>query len=171
MAVRCITPEDVRRLPEHPGCQAILPLSLDVLDRLADLTRALIEHHPPQVVLAWPLPGAGVRVPSVDDALRRGTTASQELSDAGIAARLTGLPACLDRRPVPLHRTRNRFYVDADHQLDDALLFFPDIVEFAKPDTCRSCTETAWCDGIARHWLDRGVVGIPQPIAPGRAGG
>jgi hypothetical protein len=45
--------------------------------------------------------------------------------------------------------------VDADHQLDEALLFYPDVVAFTKTDVCRFCSADSTCDGFFATYLRR----------------
>ena len=79
---------------------------------------------------------------------------------AGIAVAVRGLPACLLGEYSALAgRTGNRWYVDADHQLDKALLFFPDVVAFHKSDECRFCDRNARCDGWFATYLRRPAFG------------
>ena len=84
-------------------------------------------------------------------------------------ARVAGLPPCVDREASVAsleasRRTTNRFYVDAEHQLDRALSFFPDLVRFAKPDSCRFCRADSSCDGVAAAWLEAGLAGPLEPL-------
>jgi hypothetical protein len=79
-----------------------------------------------------------------------------ELVAAGVPVWIKGLPACyLGRHADRLGRSANRWYVDADHQLGDALLFFPDVVAFTKLDTCRFCLRNERCDGFFATYLRR----------------
>ena len=45
-----------------------------------------------------------------------------------------------------------------------ALLFFPGVVRFAKPDVCRFCAAATRCDGVIAAWLDRGLAGVLRPL-------
>jgi hypothetical protein len=53
--------------------------------------------------------------------------------------------------------------VDADHQCDEALLFFPDVVAFHKDEVCRFCPGDSACDGFFATYLRR--AGFP-PLRP-----
>jgi hypothetical protein len=152
------SPGDVR-----PGVDLVVPLaaaSLPLLDAIVD--RA-IAHRVRRIVLTWPFPSEERELPpgsSVAIAALPGPVASARA--AGIPIAIKGLPACL-LRDLPdgrslASRTRNRWYVDADHQRDRALLFFPDILRFSRPDTCRHCVLAPGCDGVAERWLDLGLV-------------
>ncbi len=170
VAVRTDTPTGIRNAPEHPGLALIVPTVVELMERLDEVVDALRRRAPPRVIFRWPLPGPGVEVPPLPALLTALLPAVDRLREEGMDARIGGLPACLGGE-APRRRTRNRFYVDADHQLEEALLFFPDIADFSKSDTCRTCAHTAWCDGVARLWLEQGRVGLLQPIAPEGAGG
>ena len=90
---------------------------------------------------------------------------------AGIASGVKGLPACRLTRPDRLWRSANRLYVDVDHQRDDALLFFPDVVRFTKSDRCRFCSADARCDGAPEAWVAAGLAGPFTPLEPGAGPG
>ncbi len=71
-----------------------------------------------------------------------------------------GIPPCLisslHKNATNIHissKTSNRWYVDADHQCDEALLFFPDLLQFHKDDQCRFCTLNTQCDGFFLSYL------------------
>ncbi|MCB9690576.1 MAG: hypothetical protein H6736_02070 [Alphaproteobacteria bacterium] len=167
IAIRAVEPSAILSAPDQVPVTLVVPTVDGVLADLEPLVAAVLARRPESTVFSWPFPGPGVTVSGVDAVLAAVRPAVHVLREAGLDARIGGLPACLGG-PEPAHRTRNRFYVDADHQLADALLFFPDVVALAKPDTCRVCAFTAWCDGVARAWLEGGVVGLPEPIASPR---
>lgn len=78
------------------------------------------------------------------------------LRASGVPCAIKGLPACyLGELGVDLRRSGNRWYVDADRQLDRALLFFPDVVAFYKGDVCRFCSRDGSCDGFFAAYLRR----------------
>jgi hypothetical protein len=54
--------------------------------------------------------------------------------------------------------------VDADHQAESALLFFPDVVRFHKADVCRFCSANGNCDGFFATYLRRAGFPALQPI-------
>ncbi|GDX82555.1 hypothetical protein LBMAG42_43660 [Deltaproteobacteria bacterium] len=84
---------------------------------------------------------------------------------AGVAVAIRGLPACLLDEFAPLAgKTGNRWYVDADHQRDKALLFFPDVAAFHKSDECRFCSLNERCDGWFATYLRRPAYGRLRAI-------
>ena len=75
---------------------------------------------------------------------------------------LKGLPVCL--MPTLIHKnvtvsskTSNRWYVDAEHQCSEALLFFPDILHYHKDDQCRFCIHDGHCDGFFLEYLTNNI--------------
>jgi hypothetical protein len=62
-------------------------------------------------------------------------------------------------------RTKNRWYVDADHQLDSARLFVPDLLRFTKGDACRFCDYDGRCDGVSTRWFEAGRCGPLRPLS------
>lgn len=138
--------------------------ALPSLDRAA---RPLAKAAPDSMTFTYPFPINGNEATSapnpgrVMSALR---PALAELDRAGVSAQIKGLPAChLGRDAHRLGRTSNRYYVDADHQTTDALVFFPDVVRFHKDDVCRFCTQNEQCDGFFSTYLRR--PGFP-PLRP-----
>ncbi len=79
--------------------------------------------------------------------------ALQELPDE---ISVSGIPPCLTKR-ANLKQTSNRWYVDADHQKEKALLFFPDLLRYYKSDSCRFCKLNTQCDGFFRQYLTESV--------------
>lgn len=87
------------------------------------------------------------------------------LMAANIRVAIRGLPACLLGDHAGLGgKTGNRWYVDADHQCDKSLLFFPDVVAFHKVDDCRFCAMDGRCDGWFATYLRRPAFGRLSPI-------
>ena len=87
------------------------------------------------------------------------------LREEGIPCGVKGLPICrLDGDVDAAWRSGNRWYVDAAHQCDAALLFFPGVVRFSKGDSCRFCSADGRCDGVPEPWLERGLAGPLIPI-------
>jgi hypothetical protein len=116
---------------------------------------------PARVVLTWPFPpGNAPELGAVSSSL---VYAVEVLDRAGIPVGIKGVPTCLLppplRSPARAWRSGNRFYVDADHQRGDALMFFPDVVRWSKADACRYCPHDLICDGVAAAWLEQGVLG------------
>jgi len=141
-------------------------LTDDVRKGLGALVEDLAAHPAQSLAWVWPFPAPNTPAPP------RATEVVSALSIAGAldlhGARLVHVPRCLDPRKrepsIPRWRTRNRFYVDAGHQLEEALLFFPDLVQLAKPDRCRFCREDLACDGVASPWLAQGRTGPLEPM-------
>ena len=128
--------------------------------------RALVADPPSAVTFTYPFPTSLTADPpppaAAIGALKLALTI---LDDAGLRARIKGLPACfLGADAHRLGRTSNRWYVDADHQRQDALLFFPDVVAFHKDDACRFCAADGRCDGFFSRWLARGSTPGLRPL-------
>lgn len=67
---------------------------------------------------------------------------------------IKGLPYCLAKTKYTLFaKTTNRWYVDAAHQKEKALLFFPDVSCYYKDDQCRFCRHNEECDGFFLEYL------------------
>ncbi len=140
-------------------------LTAAALDHLEEAARLLARHRPAAVTLTYPFP-TGPQVPPPPVARVRAAldTAVPLLRAAGLQIRVKGLPAChLGDAADLIGRTHNRWYVDAEHQRGDALVFFPDVVGFHKSDACRFCPADEACDGWFRAWLAR--PGAP-PLRP-----
>lgn len=142
-------------------------LTANALPSLGRAARPLAKAAPDSMTFTYPFPINGNEATSapnpgrVMSALR---PALAELDRAGVSAQIKGLPAChLGRDAHRLGRTSNRYYVDADHQTTDALVFFPDVVRFHKDDVCRFCTQNEQCDGFFSTYLRR--PGFP-PLRP-----
>jgi hypothetical protein len=75
-----------------------------------------------------------------------------------------GIPSCVLNTPsLQTSKTSNRWYVDAEHQLQQALLFFPEIMQFYKSDNCRFCALDHQCDGFFAEYLRDFDVNL-QPV-------
>jgi len=110
-----------------------------------------------RVVLSWPVPGG--EPPASVESVRH---ALMDLPGAVVK----GMTPCqLHGTPAVAETTGNRWYVDADHMLQQALLFFPALVPRAKPDSCRWCAAARTCDGLPVPWLDQGRAGPLEPLA------
>ncbi|MCB9681491.1 MAG: hypothetical protein H6733_08480 [Alphaproteobacteria bacterium] len=147
---------------------AVVPLEPDVVRRLDRVASTLAAACPDRVVFTWPFPPAGRPAPvhEVVTALDAVAAAWQE---GGPSWQVKGLPPCLlGAHAGRAGRSRNRWYVDADHQGANALLFFPDVVRFRKVDGCRFCAMDGACDGVAAAWLDQGRTPPLQPLGPGQ---
>ncbi|MFK7931663.1 MAG: hypothetical protein AB8H79_26020 [Myxococcota bacterium] len=160
-------PEDVPtlRTVRHrvSALSVVVPVDHNTLSHLADLTRSICEAAPDRVVFTWPLSG---------DPPPHAHLARQALEGAVAVARATpvrlnvkGLPACaLGSLASLASRTANRWYVDAEHQKAEAMLFFPDMMRFARGDVCRFCSVQGDCDGAPAAWLQQGLVGPLQAL-------
>jgi len=142
-------------------------LTANALDALPTLARVLASAKPSTMTFTYPFPINGSEAtdappPSRTLAALRG--ALDTLDSAGVKTFIKGLPAChLGRDAHRLGRTANRYYVDADHQQDEALLFFPGVVSFYKDEACRFCSLDDACDGFFATYLRR--PGFP-PLRP-----
>ena len=163
----------------------VIPLEQEVLPRLERVTRAVLERAPRRIHFTWPFPGSGVVPPeasAVVEALApvvrllsepSGRPEASGLPELPGGWSLKGLPVCTLERLAPglsVHRTArtsNRWYVDAQHQLDRALLFLPDVLCFSKRESCRFCEADDRCDGVADQWLRSGLVPELVPIRSG----
>ena len=143
-------------------------LTSNALQRLAPAARVLAKAGPDSLTFTYPFPITGNESTSaplpkrVMTALRGVLPA---LDDAGIDVQIKGLPAChLEGEAHRLAKTQNRYYVDADNQTTDALLFFPDVVRFHKSEGCRHCAADHACDGFFATYLRRPGFPRLQPI-------
>jgi hypothetical protein len=135
----------------------------DAVDGLSDLARLLARTRTHSLTLSYPFPTGGPQPdpPRPDRLLPSLHQAVTQLEAVGAQPRIKGLPACwLGPLASRLQPSSNRWYVDADHQLAQALLFFPDVLAFYKADVCRFCTLDHRCDGFFVEWL-RGP-GFPE---------
>lgn len=161
-----IAPETlVPLLGPRPGHVAVIvELSEEGVRALSGGLDRIVAARPDRVVLTWPFPPHGDPAPvaGVRARLPEWVTA---LGAGGLEVAVKGLPPCLLGDVRPHHaRSRNRFYVDARHQGDDALLFFPDVVRFTQVDGCRHCALSTRCDGVAEAWWEQGRLPGVNPI-------
>lgn len=142
-------------------------LTTNALPGLAAAARLLASARPSSLTFTYPFPingGDAAEVPPPGRAVAALREALMILDSAGLPAAIKGLPACyLGPDAHRLRRTVNRWYVDADHQRDRALLFFPDVVAFHKDEVCRFCARDGACDGFFAAYLRR--PGFP-PLEP-----
>ena len=126
-------------------------------DDLLAVARTVAELRPDDVTFTYPFPlGDKGRnaPPAIAPTVAVLHQAMGILRSAGIAPRVKGLPSCyLGREADALSPSSNRWYVDADHQLDRALIFFPQVVAFHKGEACRFCGRDVCCDGFFSEWL------------------
>jgi hypothetical protein len=142
-------------------------LSEKALGELDATARILANARPARATLTYPFPVNGAdatAAPPPQRAVSALRSAVDILERAGVAVAIKGLPACyLGRDARLLGRSHNRWYVDADHQKDRALLFFPTVVAFHKDEVCRFCALDDRCDGFFAAYLHR--PGTP-PLSP-----
>jgi len=143
-------------------------LTANALPALQRAARSMAKVGPDSLTFTYPFPINGNEAtsaptpPRVMSALK---SVFPILDKAGIRVQVKGLPAChLGAEAVRLGKTHNRYYVDADHQAERALLFFPDVVRFHKADVCRFCTANGSCDGFFATYLRRDGFPPLQPI-------
>jgi len=129
------------------------------LGELDTVARAVARARPDTLTFTYPFPIGGntssevARPPAV---LRALTRVVPRVEAAGVTVHIKGLPACYLGGLADRHgRSANRWYVDADHQHDRALLFFPGVVAFTKEDACRFCALDGRCDGFFATYLRR----------------
>lgn len=125
---------------------------------------ALAEARPSRVVFSWPFPTDAEPLPAASVVALLDAFAASSFG-AAVPWTIKGLPACLlGPHAGRQTRTRNRWYVDADHRGSAALLFSPDVLRFSKADSCRFCAFDEVCDGVASGWFDRGVSALLRPV-------
>lgn len=142
-------------------------LSLEAVAQIDAITRRLVRVRPARVSFTYPFPiagGSSTEVVKIAAVVRALENALPSLLGAGIEVSIKGLPACyLPRYRTAFRKSANRWYVDADHQTKEALLFFPDVVGFTKSEACRFCVADSSCDGFFGTYLRR--EGVP-PLTP-----
>ncbi len=154
--------EALMALANKAGISVVSNLQLDskVLENMGPVLEVICRVRPQSAVFTHPFPrGVGdTRVLAPLDVVLSGLRAAQcSLKAVGIPWVVKGLPVCwlngLVARPS---RSSNRWYVDAAHQREEALLFFPDVVHMSKAEPCRFCSRNSDCDGFFDEWLARG---------------
>jgi hypothetical protein len=142
-------------------------LTANALPALARAARPLAKAAPDTMTFTYPFPINGneaTSAPNPGRAMSALRPALATLDRANVKVQIKGLPAChLGPDAHRLGRTSNRYYVDADHQRGQALVFFPDVVRFHKDDACRFCSLDEACDGFFSTYLRR--PGFP-PLSP-----
>ncbi len=134
-------------------------LSSAALPHLPQVADAIAQAGPARHTFTFPFPTDPATAAAAPDPLAAAAALESllpRLSSLPVQLAVKGLPACYlgPARPL-LARTGNRWYVDADHQLDGALLFFPDVVAFHKGEACRFCSRSDACDGFFAAYLRR----------------
>jgi hypothetical protein len=147
------------------------PLVASGLPHLAAAAAIAVAGGASSLTFTYPFPtGADVAPPPVRDAVAAlHAVVPRVLEAAGdiLSLAIKGLPACyLGALAGYLRRSGNRWYVDADHQQDRALLFFPGVVAFTKADDCRFCAADPTCDGFFAAWLARPGTPPLRPLDP-----
>lgn len=170
------TQQVMRRSMAHGlALRLVLALDAETLSVLDHLIPLVLQNKPAAIQLSAPFPGGSPPIPigelqaAVAHILRR---IPKEIPIA-----LKGLPPCLvptevlGMRSNVFGRTRNRWYVDAQHQQDQALLFVPEVLNFHKADSCRWCPADPNCDGYFESWLatDRTIDLVPLAEWPPQA--
>lgn len=134
-------------------------LSPLALKDLLPAARAVVASGAQRVSLSYPFPIAGNvagNVAPIAATLQALGAAVGLLERSGVQVSIKGLPGCyLGDLARLIHRSANRWYVDADHQLDRAVLFFPGVVSFTKREVCRFCALDGQCDGFFATYLRR----------------
>jgi hypothetical protein len=144
----------------------VLPMRKGVVDRLEALFEQLQGGPIDRVVLTWPF--GGEAPPPADQVVQALQEAAGPLEALPMPWGVKNLPRCqlgsweLEARRI--WRSGNRWYVDADHQGAEALLFFPDVLRFHKADSCRYCKWDRDCDGVFERWHREGLTKPLQPI-------
>jgi hypothetical protein len=141
------------------------------VERLAPVARSVLRVLPDEVTFTYPFPvngDAGGEAPPIPRTLTALREALGILASEGVRPRVKGLPACyLGPDAALLGRSSNRWYVDADHQLGQALLFFPEVVAFHKEEICRFCELDGACDGFFATYLRRPGFPALNPVTRG----
>jgi hypothetical protein len=148
-------------------------LSPSALPMLPAIARVAIRGGARSLAFTFPFPvdgSASADVPPAARAVAALREVIPSVEAAGVRVSVKGLPACyLGPLARLADRTANRWYVDADHQLDRALLFFPDVVAFHKDEACRFCAHDARCDGFFATYLRRPGFAPLRAVAPEEA--
>ncbi|MEQ1565630.1 MAG: hypothetical protein ABMA64_08335 [Myxococcota bacterium] len=159
VAVR--TPDELESLGAPTSgarLDVVVPLEPGVLPHLVALAAVAERLLVPRITFTWPFPGGAEPAAATDAAA---AIASAAAALGRVEWTVKGLPPCLVGEVLGterVSRSANRWYVDADHQRERALLFFPDVVRYAKREVCRFCTADVRCDGVADRWLREGRV-------------
>jgi len=146
-------------------------LSAAAVPALSSAARAVAVAGAHSATFTYPFPIAGntaSEVPGVRAVTAALGPAVSALERAGVEVRIKGLPICYlgplgDRVGG---RSANRWYVDADHQTSEAILFFPGVVSFTKEEACRFCSAHDRCDGFFATYLRRPIFPPLEPIDP-----
>ena len=152
------------------GMRVVSNLQLDAgaLDNLAAVLEVICRVRPQLAVFTHPFPRGRAddrELASLESVLSGLRAAQTALKAAGLSWVVKGLPVCwLSGLDVKSGRSSNRWYVDAAHQREEALLFFPDVVRMSKAEPCRFCSMNSECDGFFDEWFARGDYPGLTPI-------
>lgn len=142
-------------------------LSPTALPGLQQAAQAIASSGATRAALSYPFPisGSSSELAPIASTLRALNAAVLDLERTGLSISIKGLPGCyLGELAKYIHRSSNRWYVDADHQLEQAVLFFPKVVSFTKEESCRFCSLDARCDGFFETYLRRPGFPALEPI-------
>lgn len=143
---------------------AVKSLNQQALASIDEDVGQFIEAGVARIVLTWPLVSAEPP-PHASQVLERIHGVIQACDAAGVPVGVKGFPLCvLGTHLKRAWRSKNRFYVDAEHQRDNALLFFPEVIQLQKLDRCRQCAVSHKCDGAPPKWLELGITGVIEPV-------
>lgn len=121
------------------------------------------------VVFHYPYPGANEK-PEYDLSLliSKLELVKKAFENSPLKIFCKGLPICyLHPLDFSYQQTQNRWYVDADHQKEEALLFLPDVIQYHKADSCRFCSFDSKCDGFFLSHLKTGQFPhLRDPLFP-----
>jgi hypothetical protein len=126
---------------------------------------ACLERTPPDlIVITWPYVGEGLESLSTDQVVDV-RKAYERLAQTAARVVIKGMPACIvDFCDEVGTKSSNRWYVDSDHQQEEAILFFPNVVRFSKAEACRFCAITSLCDGVPTRWASPSTMRACTPI-------
>ena len=145
-----------------------LLLNSENLANLDELVGHAIAGRPDSISITHPFPGGADAAPppSLEEVVEPLLQSARRLDEAGLSVGIKGLPPCyLGGEAAWSWRSSNRWYVDADRQGGDALLFFPDVVRFWKGENCRFCALDDSCDGFFEEHMRRGDYPPLEPIS------
>lgn len=157
-----ITLHDSIILPPHADLYAKVQYSIALSSQnlvvLSEMIASLQAIYAFPITLMYPFPlrtDIIHNAPSIQDVQK----AVQHI-DPNIP--IVGIPKCLSLRSLS-KKTSNRWYIDADHQKDQALLFFPDLLRYYKSDECRFCSMATKCNGFFSQYLNQSTQLSPLP--------
>ena len=147
----------------HLDLELSIILNHEIIESWADVMLLLHKWRGPLINFHYPYPSRE-GPPSLS--LERIKSCLQECQRHCTHFRIhvKGLPICyLHPLQFSYRQTGNRWYVDSDHQRENALLFLPNVLQFHKTDACRFCHVDAQCDGFFLQYLQQGQY---PPLKP-----